>query len=82
MESVEEGLEAEGARPDRGSATPLSSRIRRRQTKDVTLRLDSDEMDLMERGRGAWVRRRWRNVAGPASVAAGQRNTTVGPYLG
>ena len=62
MESVEEGLEAEGARPDRGSATPLSSRIRRRQTKDVTLRLDSDEMDSMERGRGAWVRRRWRNV--------------------
>ena len=65
MESVEEGLEAEGARPDRGSANPLSSRIRRRQTKDVTLRLESDEMDSMERGRGAWVRRRWRNVAGP-----------------
>ena len=89
MESVEEGLEAEGARPDRGSATPLSSRIRRRQTKDVTLRLDSGEMDSMERGRGAWVRRRWRNVAGPhgpgGAVPHGERASRPGgatPPLG
>ena len=82
MESVEEGLEAEGARPDRGSANPLSSRIRRRQTKDVTLRLESDEMDSMERGRGAWVRRRWRNVAGPhgpwEAVPHGERASRPG----
>ena len=39
MESVEEGPDAEGAQPDRSSAALLSSRMRRRQTEDVTLRL-------------------------------------------
>ena len=48
-----------------------------------------DEMDSMERGRGAWVRRRWRNVAGPhgpgGAVPHGERASRPGgatPPLG